>query len=121
MFASVRSYLTFATDTINLLEQRHRAIVEPSEQAFVARVRGVENERAQVASHIQEQVEEAAARERDIERMQVCTAGNISVIRKSGNSSGDERTCYSSSLLFSLVGVPFVVSVVASNQRAPSK
>ncbi|CAM9677146.1 unnamed protein product [Ectocarpus sp. 13 AM-2016] len=57
-------------DTIDLLEQRHRAIVEPSEQAFVARVREVEQERAQAASHIQEQAEEAAARERDIERMQ---------------------------------------------------
>lgn len=37
----------------------------------MAKVRGVEHERAQAASHIQEQAEEAAAREREIERMQV--------------------------------------------------
>lgn len=63
-------------DAIDRLEQQQRAIVEPSEQAFVAKVRGVEHERAQAASHIQEQAEEVAARERDIERMQVCVYSN---------------------------------------------
>lgn len=58
-------------DAIDRLEQQQRAIVEPSEQAFVAKVKGMEHERAQAASHIQEQAEEATARERDIERMQV--------------------------------------------------
>lgn len=57
-------------ETIDQLEQQQRAIVEPSEQAFVAKVRGVEQERATAANHIREQVEEAAAREREIERMQ---------------------------------------------------
>lgn len=63
--------LSPSVDAIGRLEQQQRAIVEPSEEAFVAKVRGVEHERAQAASHIQEQAEEAAARERDIERMQV--------------------------------------------------
>lgn len=64
--------LFLASDTIDRLEERQRAIIEPSEQAFVAKVRGVEHERAQAASHIQQQVEEAAARKREIERMKVC-------------------------------------------------
>eukprot|EP00903_Cladosiphon_okamuranus_P015369 g14195.t1 len=57
-------------ETIDRLEEQQRAIVEPSERAFVAKVRGIEHERAQAAYHIQEQVEEAAAREREIERTQ---------------------------------------------------
>lgn len=67
----VRVPLVIASETIDRLEEQQRAIIEPSEQAFVAKVRGVEHERAQAASHIQEQAEEAAAREREIERMQV--------------------------------------------------
>lgn len=70
----MRDWFLPLVDAIDRLEQQQRAIVEPSEQAFVAKVRGVEHERAQAASHIQEQAEEAAARERDIERMQVRTA-----------------------------------------------
>lgn len=58
-------------DAIERLDQQKAAIVEPSERAFVAKVRGIEQDRTQAASHIQEQAEEAALRERDIERMQV--------------------------------------------------
>lgn len=61
-------------ETIDRLEQQKRVIIEPSEQAFVAKVKEIEHDRAQAASHIQEQLEEAAARERDIAKMQVHTS-----------------------------------------------
>lgn len=53
------------------LEQLQREINVPSEEVFVAKVRGVEQERAQATAHIQEQLEEAAAHERNIVQMQV--------------------------------------------------
>lgn len=62
--------MSLSSETIDRLEEQQRAIIEPSEKEFVAKVRGVEHERAQAASHIQEQMEEAMAREREIERMQ---------------------------------------------------
>lgn len=53
------------------LEEQRREIVIPSEEDFVAKIRSVEQERAKAASHIDEQIEEAEAREQDIERIRV--------------------------------------------------
>lgn len=63
--------LALAADAIERLDEQKRAIEEPSERAFVAKVREIEQDRKQAASHIQEQAEEAALRERDIKQMQV--------------------------------------------------
>lgn len=53
------------------LEQQEREIETPSKEAFVAEVRGVEQERARASERINQQLEKAADHEKDIERMQV--------------------------------------------------
>lgn len=54
------------------LQQRQGELEAPSQEKFVRKVKEMEQERAQAVSHIHEQMEEAAAKEKDIERMQVC-------------------------------------------------
>lgn len=53
------------------LEQQQQELMIPSEEEFVEKVRGVEQERARRSYRIQEQTEEIAAKEKEIESMQV--------------------------------------------------
>ena len=53
------------------LEQQRREIEPPSEEAFVAEVRKLEKERARASERINQQLEEATAQEKDIERLEV--------------------------------------------------
>lgn len=53
------------------LEEQQRGITIPSEEEFAGRVRGVEQDRAQATSHINDQLEEVDIREKDIERIRV--------------------------------------------------
>lgn len=53
------------------LEQQQQELTIPSEEEFVEKVRGMEQERARRSYRIQEQTEEIAAKEREIESMQV--------------------------------------------------
>ena len=53
------------------LEQQRREIETPSEEAFVAEVRKLEKERARASERINQQLEEATAQEKDIERLEV--------------------------------------------------
>lgn len=63
--------LFFSSGMTDRLEQQRREIETPSEEAFVSEVRRLEKERARASDHINQQLEEAAAQEKDIERMQV--------------------------------------------------
>lgn len=53
------------------VEDQQRELVIPSEEEFVTRIRGVEKNRAQAASHIDEQLEEVEAQEKEIEYIRV--------------------------------------------------
>lgn len=79
---SPRSSSTVAAMT-ERLEEQQREVVIPSEKEFVARVRTVEQERAQATSHIEEQQEAAEAQERDIERMRVRDGWRSSLLQYS--------------------------------------
>lgn len=62
------------------LEQQQRDVTVPSEDEFVAKVKGVEQARARATSNIQEQREAAAAREKEIESMQVIARAKFALI-----------------------------------------